>query len=111
MQGREKDAVVISLVRSNEQVRLLALSMQTTLTARHAQREVGFLKEKRRLNGMYDFSACLLHTNFLQVAMTRAKRSLCVVGDSETLRHGTPFLKKWMAWLEAHADVRYAGPE
>jgi len=43
------------------------------------------------------------------VAMTRAKRSLCVVGDSETLKHGSAFLKKWMAWLEANSDVRYAG--
>ncbi|KAF9494344.1 P-loop containing nucleoside triphosphate hydrolase protein [Pleurotus eryngii] len=75
MQGREKEAVVISLVRSND------------------RREVGFLKEKRRLN----------------VAMTRAKRSLCVVGDSSTICHGGPFLKKWLAWLEANADVRYGG--
>jgi hypothetical protein len=59
------------------------------------QREVGFLKEKRRLN----------------VAMTRAKRSLCVVGDSETVRHGSSYLKRWMAWLEANADVRFAGVE
>ncbi|KAF9648266.1 P-loop containing nucleoside triphosphate hydrolase protein [Thelephora ganbajun] len=73
MQGREKDAVVISLVRSNE------------------KREVGFLKDKRRLN----------------VAMTRAKRHLCVIGDSSTVQHGGSFLKKWMAWLEASADVRY----
>ncbi|KAF1983128.1 P-loop containing nucleoside triphosphate hydrolase protein [Aulographum hederae CBS 113979] len=50
-QGREKEAVVVSLVRSN------------------AEREVGFLGEKRRLN----------------VAMTRPKRHLCVVGDSETV--------------------------
>ncbi|KAH9942064.1 P-loop containing nucleoside triphosphate hydrolase protein [Amylocystis lapponica] len=77
MQGREKDAVVISLVRSNE------------------KREVGFLKDKRRLN----------------VAMTRAKRHLCVVGDSSTVQHGGSFLKKWMVWLEANADVRYAGIE
>ncbi|KAJ7704447.1 AAA domain-containing protein [Mycena rosella] len=63
MQGREKDAVIISLVRSNE------------------TREVGFLKEKRRLN----------------VAMTRAKRHL--------------YLKRWLAWLEQNADVRYAGLE
>ncbi|KDQ32825.1 hypothetical protein PLEOSDRAFT_1032118 [Pleurotus ostreatus PC15] len=75
MQGREKEAVVISLVRSN------------------VKREVGFLKEKRRLN----------------VAMTRAKRSLCVVGDSSTICHGGAFLKKWLAWLEANADVRYGG--
>ncbi|KAL4263666.1 Coronaviruses polyprotein 1ab [Pleurotus pulmonarius] len=75
MQGREKEAVVISLVRSND------------------KREVGFLKEKRRLN----------------VAMTRSKRSLCVVGDSSTICHGGAFLKKWLAWLEANADVRYAG--
>ncbi|KAI6015013.1 AAA domain-containing protein [Pisolithus orientalis] len=74
MQGREKDAVIISLVRSNE------------------KREVGFLKEKRRLN----------------VAMTRAKRHLCVVGDSSTVQHGGGYLKKWLAWLEANADVRFA---
>ncbi|KAI0057300.1 P-loop containing nucleoside triphosphate hydrolase protein [Artomyces pyxidatus] len=74
MQGREKEAIVISLVRSNE------------------KREVGFLKEKRRLN----------------VAMTRARRHLCVVGDSSTVQHGGSYLKKWLAWLEANADVRYA---
>ncbi|KAK0484742.1 P-loop containing nucleoside triphosphate hydrolase protein [Armillaria novae-zelandiae] len=77
MQGREKDAVIISLVRSND------------------KREVGFLKEKRRLN----------------VAMTRAKRHLCVVGDSSTVRHGGRYLKNWLAWLDANADVRYAGLE
>ncbi|KAG8216052.1 DNA helicase [Butyriboletus roseoflavus] len=74
MQGREKDAVIISLVRSND------------------KREVGFLKEKRRMN----------------VAMTRAKRHLCIVGDSSTVQHGSPYLKKWLAWLEANADVRFA---
>ncbi|KAK7042498.1 AAA domain-containing protein [Favolaschia claudopus] len=74
MQGREKDAVIISLVRSND------------------NREVGFLKEKRRLN----------------VAMTRAKRHLCVVGDSSTVCHGGKYLKRWLAWLEEHADVRSA---
>ncbi|KAF9045486.1 P-loop containing nucleoside triphosphate hydrolase protein [Panaeolus papilionaceus] len=74
MQGREKEAVIISLVRSND------------------KREVGFLKEKRRLN----------------VAMTRAKRHLCVVGDSSTVCHGGSYLKKWLAWLEANADVKYA---
>ncbi|KAI0831309.1 P-loop containing nucleoside triphosphate hydrolase protein [Trametes gibbosa] len=77
MQGREKEAVIISLVRSND------------------KREVGFLKDRRRLN----------------VAMTRARRHLCVVGDSSTVQHGSPFLKKWMAWLDANADVRYAGLE
>jgi DNA polymerase alpha-associated DNA helicase A len=50
-QGREKEAIVLSTVRSN------------------SEGEVGFLGEKRRLN----------------VAMTRAKRHLCVIGDSETM--------------------------
>lgn len=50
-QGREKEAVIVSTVRSN------------------ADHEVGFLGEKRRLN----------------VAMTRPKRHLCVVGDSDTI--------------------------
>ncbi|KXH53195.1 hypothetical protein CSIM01_13318 [Colletotrichum simmondsii] len=51
-QGREKEAVIVSLVRSN------------------SVGEVGFLGEKRRLN----------------VAMTRPKRSLTVIGDSETVK-------------------------
>ena len=72
-QGREKEAVVLSLVRSN------------------AQREVGFLSEKRRLN----------------VAMTRPRRHLCVIGDAEHVGQGSPFLKRWMAHLEAEADLRY----
>lgn len=71
-QGREKEAVVLSLVRSGG--------------------EVGFLGEKRRLN----------------VAMTRPKRHLCVIGDSETIAKGSSFLKEWMAHLEEHADLRYA---
>lgn len=71
-QGREKEAIVVSLVRSGG--------------------EVGFLGEKRRLN----------------VAMTRPKRHLCVIGDSETLAKGNGFLKRWMAFLEEHADLRFA---
>ncbi|KAB8071795.1 P-loop containing nucleoside triphosphate hydrolase protein [Aspergillus leporis] len=72
-QGREKEAVVVSLVRSN------------------GEHEVGFLGERRRLN----------------VAMTRPKRHLCVCGDSETISKGSGFLKRWMAFLEEHADLRY----
>ncbi|EMC98995.1 hypothetical protein BAUCODRAFT_31266 [Baudoinia panamericana UAMH 10762] len=72
-QGREKEAVIVSLVRSN------------------SDREVGFLSEKRRLN----------------VAMTRPKRHLCVVGDSETVGKGSKFLRSWMQHLEEHADLRY----
>lgn len=75
MQGREKEAVIISLVRSND------------------QREVGFLKDKRRLN----------------VAMTRARRHLCVIGDSSTIVHGGSYLKSWLSWLEENADMRYGG--
>ncbi|HYX33338.1 MAG TPA: AAA domain-containing protein [Oligoflexus sp.] len=64
-QGREKDAVLISLVRSNE------------------DQEVGFLKETRRLN----------------VALTRARRHMTVVGDSATLSV-SPFLQRLMQYFE-----------
>ncbi|KAI9761255.1 MAG: hypothetical protein M4579_001175 [Chaenotheca gracillima] len=41
------------------------------------------------------------------LAMTRPKRHLCVVGDAETVSRGSPFLKRWMAFLEENADLRY----
>lgn len=61
-----------------------------SLVRSNEAREVGFLSEERRLN----------------VAMTRARRQLCVVGDSETVRNGSKYLEKWMSHLEEFADVR-----
>jgi superfamily I DNA and/or RNA helicase len=50
-QGQERDAIIVSLVRSNQ------------------RNEIGFLKDYRRMN----------------VAMTRAKKKLLLIGDSSTL--------------------------
>ncbi|GAB7352323.1 hypothetical protein MBLNU459_g2770t2 [Dothideomycetes sp. NU459] len=73
-QGREKEAVVVSLVRSN------------------AEHEVGFLGEKRRLNGeaaigfpFPNHGSSDVANDARPVAMTRPKRHLCVIGDSETV--------------------------
>ncbi len=64
-QGREKEAVVISMVRSN------------------ANGEVGFLSEVRRTN----------------VALTRARRKLIVIGDSATLA-SHPFYARMLEHFE-----------
>ncbi|CAL9730229.1 DNA polymerase alpha-associated DNA helicase A [Monosporozyma unispora] len=73
-QGREKEVIVLSLVRSNEKF------------------EVGFLSEERRLN----------------VAMTRPKKQLCVIGNMEMLqRCGNKYLKHWADWNEENSDLRY----
>lgn len=64
-QGREKEAVVVSLVRSNK------------------DGEIGFLADVRRMN----------------VALTRARRKLIVVGDSATVaRH--PFYSRLVQYFE-----------
>ena len=70
-QGREKEAVMISLVRSN------------------AKGEIGFLGDVRRMN----------------VAMTRARRKLLVVGDSATLSNH-PFYKDMLDYFEGLGAYR-----
>lgn len=64
-QGREKEAVVVSLVRSNR------------------ENDIGFLADVRRMN----------------VALTRARRKLIVVGDSATLG-AHPFYQRLFAYFE-----------
>ena len=66
-QGREKEAIIISLVRSN------------------ASGEIGFLADTRRMN----------------VALTRARRKLIVIGDSGTIaRH--PFYERLVEYMDAN---------
>ena len=64
-QGREKEVILISFVRSN------------------LAREIGFVKDRRRLN----------------VAMTRAKTKLIMIGDMETLKANDPFDALYV-WLK-----------
>jgi superfamily I DNA and/or RNA helicase len=64
-QGREKEAVVLSLVRSN------------------TEGEIGFLGDIRRTN----------------VALTRARRGLIVIGDSATLAN-LPFYQRMCEYFE-----------
>ncbi|GAA5866889.1 hypothetical protein JCM8547_003908 [Rhodosporidiobolus lusitaniae] len=61
-----------------------------SLVRSNEEGEVGFLRELRRLN----------------VSMTRPRRHLVVVGDSDTVSKGSPYLKQWMSWLEEDALVK-----
>ena len=70
-QGREKEAVVISLVRSN------------------SAGEIGFLADVRRMN----------------VALTRARRKLLVIGDSATLA-SDPFYRRLFDYFEQIGGYR-----
>jgi superfamily I DNA and/or RNA helicase len=72
-QGREKEAVIFSMVRSNP------------------EGDVGFLADVRRTN----------------VALTRARRKLIVIGDSATLA-SHPFYQRLFTYFEgigAHGSV------
>ncbi|POY70018.1 hypothetical protein BMF94_6982 [Rhodotorula taiwanensis] len=61
-----------------------------SLVRSNEEGEVGFLREMRRLN----------------VSMTRPRRHLVVVGDSDTVSKGSEYLKSWMTWLEDEALVK-----
>ena len=74
-QGGEREAVVLSLVRSSDR----------------GKNGIGFLKDKRRLN----------------VAVTRAKRQVAVICDSETVSQNM-FLKDLVNWMEDNGDVHSA---
>jgi len=64
-QGREKEVIIISFVRSNE------------------EEEIGFLKDLRRLN----------------VAITRARRKLIIIGNSKTLS-SHPVYRKFLEFVK-----------
>ncbi|MDD5217588.1 MAG: AAA domain-containing protein [Candidatus Omnitrophica bacterium] len=72
-QGREKEVVIVSLVRSN-------------LTG-----QLGFLTDTRRMN----------------VAMTRARRKLIVIGDSATIS-SLPFYTDFIRYVESVRGYRSA---
>ncbi len=72
-QGQEKDTIIVSLVRSNE------------------DGDIGFLKDYRRMN----------------VAMTRARELLIVIGDSATVGSDA-FYNAFIAYVEKHGTYRTA---
>lgn len=78
MQGREKDAVVISLVRSNEKVRVLCFLFVKPATNTGSER--GRLSERQKKTKRYGISHYILviiaDVDGIEVAMTRAKRHL-----------------------------------
>lgn len=70
-QGQEKENIIVSLVRSND------------------DGDIGFLKDYRRMN----------------VAMTRAKEQLYVIGDSATIGADT-FYGAFLTYVEQHGTYR-----
>lgn len=70
-QGQEKETIILSLVRSND------------------EGDIGFLKDYRRMN----------------VAITRAKEQLFVIGDSATIG-ADPFYNAFLTYIEQHGNYR-----
>ncbi len=72
-QGQEKENIILSLVRSND------------------ENEIGFLKDYRRMN----------------VAITRAKEKLFVIGDSATIA-ADKFYDAFLSYVEANGEYKSA---
>jgi superfamily I DNA and/or RNA helicase len=70
-QGQEKENIIVSLVRSND------------------ESEIGFLKDYRRMN----------------VAITRAKEQLFVIGDSATIGSDV-FYNSFLSYIEQHGEYK-----
>lgn len=70
-QGQEKEIIILSLVRSND------------------DGDIGFLKDYRRMN----------------VAITRAKEQLFVIGDSATIG-ADPFYNAFLSYIEKYGSYR-----
>ena len=70
-QGQEKEVIILSLVRSND------------------DGDIGFLKDYRRMN----------------VAITRAKEQLFVIGDSATIG-ADPFYNAFLNYVENYGNYR-----
>ena len=71
-QGREKEVIILSTVRSNP------------------EGEIGFLDDSRRLN----------------VAITRAKRGLIVIGDPNTLKNQRDW-DFWLTWAQERSLIAW----
>ena len=72
-QGREKECIIVSMVRSNP------------------IKQVGFLSDQRRMN----------------VAITRAKRFVCLIGDSDTVS-SDPYLKTLVDYFIQNGEYKNA---
>ena len=70
-QGQEKEIIILSLVRSND------------------NGDIGFLRDYRRMN----------------VALTRAKEQLFVIGDSATIG-ADAFYNSFLTYIESHGEYR-----
>jgi len=75
-QGQERDVILISMVRGNDEGR------------------IGFLNDLRRMN----------------VAITRARMKLIVIGDAATLSH-SKFYRRLIEHIAEHGDLFVAKPE
>ncbi|KAG5439782.1 hypothetical protein PCANB_000064 [Pneumocystis canis] len=81
---KQKDIAIITPYSAQEAIIF-------SLVRSNDKGEIGFLGDKKRLN----------------VAITRPKKHLCVIGDSQTIERNEGFLKRWIQYLEYNSDLRY----
>ncbi|KAK4686643.1 hypothetical protein P7C73_g3483, partial [Tremellales sp. Uapishka_1] len=111
LQGQEREARPAAFLRdpADSKHRLGNYLESGTVESNGRSRVSGRISPAERRHDARETPAGASLLSWAFVPSLTRFRDQCIVGDSATVAKGSSYLKKWMAHLDAEADVRWAG--